>query len=57
VVAVRMSEEDFSLLKRAADEIWPRAILTNSSIILGLAKIHAEEVLGIQHKPKKARSA
>jgi len=50
-----MSEEDFSLLKRAADELWPRAILTNSSILLGLAKIHAEEVLGVQHKPKKAR--
>ena len=49
---VRMSEEDFALLQRAADVLWPRAILSKSALILGLAKIAAEDAL----KPRKKKS-
>ena len=44
-VNVKMSVEDFDSLKRAADALWPGAILSNSGIILGLAKIAANDVL------------
>jgi hypothetical protein len=40
-----MSANDFTELKRAADVLWPGAILTNSSVILGLAKLKASDVL------------
>ncbi len=48
-----MSVEDFELLKRAATALWPDAILSNSGIILGLAKISAKDV--IQKKNRKGR--
>ena len=44
-VNVKMSPEDFALLKKAAAKKWPGAVLTNSGIVLGLAKISAREVL------------
>jgi hypothetical protein len=47
-VTVKMSAEDFETLKRAADTLWPGAPITNSSIVLGLAKLGASTV-----KPKK----
>lgn len=42
---LKMTEEDDALLTRAAESIWPGAILTKSSIVLGLAKIGAESIL------------
>jgi uncharacterized protein (DUF1778 family) len=44
-VNVRLSVEDFNLIRRAANALWPDAILTNSGILLGLAKIAAREIL------------
>jgi hypothetical protein len=44
-VSVKLSEKDWQLLKRAADKLWPDAILSNSSIVLGLARIAATRVL------------
>jgi uncharacterized protein (DUF1778 family) len=44
-VTVKMSAEDYSLLQKAADAVWPKALLTRSSIVLGLARIGAEAVL------------
>jgi hypothetical protein len=41
-----MSPKDFRLLKRTADKKWPDAVMTNSGIVLGLAKISAREALG-----------
>lgn len=38
-VNVKMSVEDFEMFRRAADALWPNAVLTNSSIVLGLAKL------------------
>lgn len=51
-VTVKMSEEDYELLNKAADSIWPGALLTRSSVVLGLAKIGAETVL---KKPKRKK--
>jgi hypothetical protein len=50
-VNIKMSAEDFELLKRAADTYWPDAILSNSGMILGLAKMAAKGVL--RGKPRK----
>jgi hypothetical protein len=44
-VNVKMSPEDFNLLKKAAARKWPDAVMTNSGIVLGLAKISARNVL------------
>jgi hypothetical protein len=45
-VNVKMSPEDFQLLKKAAEKKWPDAVMTNSGIVLGLAKIAARAILG-----------
>lgn len=44
-VNVKMTEEDMALLKRAANKRWPDAVLTNSGIVLGFAKLAATQVL------------
>jgi len=44
-VTVKMSAEDLALLEEAAGTIWPKAILSRSSVVLGLAKMGAEAVL------------
>jgi hypothetical protein len=42
-VNVKMSPEDFSLLRKAAEKRWPDAVMTNSGIVLAFAKIAARE--------------
>jgi hypothetical protein len=54
-VGVKMSADDFAELKRAEDVLWPGAILTNSSMILGLAKLKASDVLNPGGAPKKSK--
>jgi hypothetical protein len=49
-VNVKMSEEDFALLKKAADKHWPDAVITNSGIVLALARIAARDILGQRKK-------
>lgn len=44
-VNVKMSPEDFSFLKKAAEKRWPNAVMTNSGIVLALAKIAARDSL------------
>lgn len=51
-VNVKMSPEDFQLLKKAAEKRWRDAVMTNSGVVLGLAKIAARETL----RKKKAGS-
>lgn len=48
-VNVKMTQEDFAELRRAAEKRWPGAVLTNSGMVLGLAKMAAQQILG---KPK-----
>ena len=45
-VNVKMTQEDFDLLKKAAEKRWPDAVITNSGIVLALAKIAARQTLG-----------
>ncbi len=45
-VNVKMTQEDFELLKKAAEKRWPDAVMTNSGIVLALAKIAARQTLG-----------
>lgn len=49
-VNVKMSGEDYELLRQAADKLWPDAIISNSGILLGLARLSAKDVL--KNKPK-----
>ena len=44
-VNVKMSEDDFALLLGAANLRWPEAIISNSGVLLGLAKIAAKSIL------------
>lgn len=45
-VNVKMTEADFQLLQKAAEKRWPDAVMTNSGIVLALARIAARETLG-----------
>jgi len=54
-VNVKMTQEDFEMLRKAAETRWPDAVMTNSGIVLALAKIAARESLQ-KNKPRK-RSA
>lgn len=47
-VNVKMSADDFTTLQKASNTLWPDAILSNSGIILGLARLAAKDIL-----PKK----
>jgi len=49
-VSVKMTEEDYAFFKKAADTVWPKAVLSRSGIILGLARIGAESVVTHKHK-------
>jgi hypothetical protein len=49
-VNVKMTEDDFGLLRKAAEKRWPDAVITNSGIVLALAKIAARDVLGKSKK-------
>jgi len=44
-VNVKMSLEDFTMLRKAANVRWPDAILSNSAILLGLARLAAKGIL------------
>jgi hypothetical protein len=56
-VNVKMSGEDFALLKEAAQKLWPDAVISNSGILLGLAKIAAKNVVnGRPVAPPKRKS-
>lgn len=49
-VNVKMTQEDFELLKRAAEKRWPDAVITNSGILLALARIAARQTLGRKNR-------
>ena len=53
-VNVKMSEDDFSQLRKAAEKRWPEAVMTNSGVVLALALIAARETLGVKSKTRDA---
>lgn len=44
-VNVKMTEDDFRMLQEAAEKRWPDAVMTNSGIVLALARIAARDTL------------
>ena len=52
-VNVKMTEEDFALLRKAAEEHWRDAVMTNSGIVLALARIAARGILEEKKTRKK----
>ena len=44
-VSMRIAEEDMALLMRAAQKLWPRAVMNRSAVMLSLAKMAAEDAL------------
>jgi len=51
-INVRLSDDDFELIRTAATKLWPDAVLSNSSIVLGLARLAAKQALEAQKKPR-----
>jgi uncharacterized protein (DUF1778 family) len=51
-VNVRLSEDDFELIRKAAAKLWPEAVLSNSGIVLGLARLAAKQTVEAQKKPR-----
>jgi hypothetical protein len=49
-VNVKMTQDDFELLRKAAEKRWPDAVITNSGILLAFAKIAARQTLGKKMK-------
>jgi len=49
---VKMTEDDFKTLKKAAGKHWPDAVMTNSGIVLALARIAARGILS-RNRPTK----
>jgi hypothetical protein len=52
-ITVRLTESDLKNLRHAADILWPGAVLTQSGIVLGLARLKADEVL--KRKPVREK--
>jgi len=50
-VNVKMTVQDFQNLRRASEVLWPDAVISNSGILLGLARIAAKNAL--EGKPRK----
>jgi hypothetical protein len=55
-VNVKMTEEDFALLRKAAEKRWPDAVITNSGIVLALARIAARETLATKETKRREKA-
>jgi uncharacterized protein (DUF1778 family) len=44
-VNVKMTQDDYQLLSKAAERRWPDAVMTNSGVVLALARIAARDTL------------
>jgi hypothetical protein len=44
-ITIRLTPGDMETLKKAGEALWPGAVLTQSGIVLGLARMMAESVL------------
>lgn len=54
-VNVKMTEDDFKMLRKAAEKRWPDAVITNSGIVLALARIAARETLGTKERKRREK--
>lgn len=53
VVTVRITEEDQAKFHQCAERIWPGAVLSESGIVLGLARLGCQTALEEKRKPAK----
>ena len=53
-ITVKLSADDEALLTKAAEAIWPGAMMTRSSVLLSLAKLGAEAALSKQKTSHKS---
>jgi hypothetical protein len=54
-VNVKMTEDDFRMLRKAAEKRWPDAVITNSGIVLALARIAARETLRAKQRKRREK--
>jgi len=54
-VNVKMSSDDFTTLQKASQALWPDAILSNSAILLGLARLAARDILTKKPNTKRKK--
>jgi uncharacterized protein (DUF1778 family) len=54
-VNVRLSSEALDLMRRAAERVWPGVPLSNSTLLLVLARSKAQEILNSNPHPKRTR--
>lgn len=52
-ISVKMEQKDFDLFQRGANTVWPKAPISRSAIVLGLARIGAESVMPRTGKGEK----
>jgi len=50
-----MTEDDFKMLRKAAEKRWPDAVITNSGIVLALARIAARETLASKETKRREK--
>jgi hypothetical protein len=44
-VGVRVSDADLKLIRKASEALWPGMPITNSTLLLTLARLKAQEIL------------
>lgn len=49
-INVKMTQQDHELIQRAAAQLWPNAILSKAAIVLGLARLRAQQTLATPRK-------
>jgi len=53
-ITVKLTDEEWQMLQSAADSIWPGAPITKASIVAGLAKMAAKDLLAAKDSsPRK----
>jgi hypothetical protein len=45
-----MSAEDLALLRKASEKLWPGMPITNSTLVLTLARMKAQEIVEQKRK-------
>jgi hypothetical protein len=55
-LTVRVTPDDLNRIREAARKLWPGAVLSLSGIILGLARLKADEITGKDVAPETHHS-
>jgi len=52
-ITLKMTEADYRLIIEAANKVWPEAVLTDSAMVLGMARRAALQVMESIRPTKK----